>query len=78
MDLGKSASSNYIDNLVSANNGRFIEVWESDQLKALFRELRNSHGHGPGSAPQPNLSPEQEQWVIENAMIWIKSLVRRM
>jgi hypothetical protein len=71
-------AANYIDNLVSANNGRFIEVWESDQLKALFRELRNSHGHGPGSGPQPNLSPEQEQWVIETAMIWIKSLVRRM
>lgn len=71
-------AANYIDNLVSANNGRFIEVWESELLKALFRDLRNPHGHGPGSAPQPNLSPEQEQWVIETAMIWIKSLVHRM
>ena len=71
-------AANYIDNLVSASNGRFIDVWESDQLKALFRDLRNPHGHGPGSAPQPSLTPEQEEWVIETAMIWIKSLVRRM
>jgi hypothetical protein len=71
-------AANYIDNLLSGRNGRFIEVWESNQLKALFSELRNPHGHGPGSAPQPNLSPEQEQWVIEISMIWIKSLVRRM
>lgn len=71
-------AANYIDNLVSSNNGRFIEVWESEQLKALFRDLRNPHGHGPGSAPQPSLTAEQEQWIIETAMIWIKSLVRRM
>lgn len=25
------SAANYIDNLVSANNGRFIEVWESEQ-----------------------------------------------
>lgn len=71
-------AANYIDNLVSANNGRFIEVWEAENLKALYRDLRNPHGHGPGSAPQPNLSPEQEEWIIETAMIWIKSLVRRI
>ncbi len=71
-------AANYIDNLVSKNNGQFIEVWESEQLKALFRDLRNPHGHGPGRAPQPSLTPEQEEWVIEAAMIWIKSLIRRM
>lgn len=70
--------ANYIDNLVSANNARFIEVWESEQLKTLYRDLRNPHGHGPGSGPQPTLSPEQEEWIIETAMVWIKSLVRRM
>jgi len=71
-------AANYIDNLVSSANGRFIDVWESDQLKALFRDLRNPHGHGPGSAAQPVLSDLQEQWVIECSMIWIKALVQRM
>jgi hypothetical protein len=71
-------AANYIDNLVSSANGRFIDVWESEQLKALFRGLRNPHGHGPGSAPQPDLSDHQEQWAIECTMIWIKSLVNRM
>lgn len=70
-------AANYIDNLVSAANGRFIDVWEADQLKAIFRDLRNPHGHGPGSAPQPALSEYQESWIIECAMIWIKSLVKR-
>jgi len=71
-------AANYIDNLVSSANGRFIDVWESEQLKALFRDLRNPHGHGPGSAPQPVLSDQQEQWVMECSMIWIKALVNRM
>ena len=70
-------AANYIDNLVSAANGRFIDVWESEQLKALFRDLRNPHGHGPGAAPQPTLSDHQENWIIECSMIWIKSLVTR-
>ena len=71
-------AANYIDNLVSAANGRFIDVWESEQLKALFRDLRNPHGHGPGSAPQPALSGHQESWIIECSMIWIKSLINRI
>jgi hypothetical protein len=71
-------AANYLDNLLSSANGRFIDVWESDQLKALFRDLRNPHGHGPGSGPQPALSDPQEAWVIECAMIWIKSLVGRI
>jgi hypothetical protein len=74
----ENGASNYIDNLVSSKNGRFISVWESDNLKSLFKNLRNPHGHGPGSSPPPQLSKEQEQWVIETAMIWIKSLIRRM
>ena len=70
-------AANYIDNLVSATNGRFIDVWEAEQIKAIFRDLRNPYGHGPGSAPQPALSEFQESWIIECAMIWIKSLVKR-
>ncbi|MFZ3047055.1 MAG: hypothetical protein WA151_14175, partial [Desulfatirhabdiaceae bacterium] len=41
-------AANYIDNLVSSANGRFIDVWEAGALKAMFRDLRNPHGHGPG------------------------------
>ena len=70
-------AANYIDNLVSAANGRFVDVWESEQLKALFKGLRNPHGHGPGSALQPTLSDHQENWIIECSMIWIKSLIHR-
>ena len=71
-------AANYVDNLVSAANGRFIEVWEGDQLKALFGTVRNPHGHGPGAAPQPNLSIQQQSFVIENAMSWVKSIVSRI
>ena len=58
-------AANYVDNLVSSENGRFIDVWEADMLKKTFSELRNPYGHGPGSSPQPNLTEQQEQWVIE-------------
>ena len=71
-------AADYINNLVSQNNGRFIDVWEGDGLKAIFSHVRNPHGHGPGSAPQPALSPSQTAWVIESCMSWIKSLIRRM
>ena len=74
----EKGAANYIDNLVSAAHGQFIAAWEAEALKLLFRELRNPHGHGPGSQPQPTLSTEQTAWVIESAMSWIKSLVRRM
>lgn len=73
----EKGAANYIDNLISAKNGRIIEVWEGDALKALFGSVRNPHGHGPGSAPMPSLSPEQQDWVIESAMSWIKSLIKR-
>ena len=71
-------AANYIDNLVSQANGRFIEPWESDMLKSIFRDVRNPQGHGPGNQPQPSLNDEQTSWVIESAMSWMKSLIRRM
>jgi hypothetical protein len=71
-------AANYIDNLVSATNGRFIEVWESDSLKGMFSDVRNPFAHGPGQAPMPTLSPQQMDWAIDTAMAWIKSLVRRL
>jgi hypothetical protein len=74
----ETGAAGYIDNLVSAKNGRFIEVWESEALKALFSELRNPHSHGAGSNPPPPLLDAQQNWAIESCMSWIKSLVRRM
>jgi hypothetical protein len=71
-------AANYIDNLVSSTNGRAIAVWEADALKALFRDVRNPHSHGPGTQPHPSLTREKQTWVIETVMSWIKSLVRRM
>jgi hypothetical protein len=70
-------AANYIDNLVSSANGRFIDLWEAEMLKKLFSELRNPHGHGPGSSPQPTLTEQQEKWVVESSIIWIKSLANR-
>jgi hypothetical protein len=74
----EKGAANYIDNLVSAANGRFIAVWEAEALKLLFRELRNPQGHGAGSQPPPTLSTTQVTWTIESSMSWIKSLIRRM
>jgi hypothetical protein len=71
-------AANYIDNLVSTTNGRFIDPWEANALKILFRDLRNPEGHGPGSRPQPSLTNEQQSWAIESCMSWIKSLVHRL
>jgi len=73
----EKGAANYIDNLVSKSNGRFIEVWESKALKEIFM-LRNPHGHGPGDEPQPSLNDQQVDWIIESCMIWIKSLIKRI
>lgn len=70
-------AASYIDNLVSNKNGRFIDVWEAEALKQLFSNVRNPHGHGPGGDPMPSLAEYQSTCVIEVAMAWIKSLVRR-
>jgi hypothetical protein len=74
----ENGAAAYIDNLVSANNGRFIQVWEAEALKALFGKLRNPYSHGAGSDPPPRLLDAQQTWAIESCMSWIKSLVRRM
>jgi hypothetical protein len=73
----EKGAANYIDNLVSAKNGRFIKVWEKDALNALFSELRNPQFHGAGSNPPQRLLDAQQTWAIESCMSWIKSLVRR-
>jgi hypothetical protein len=74
----ETGAAGYIDNLVSTQNGRFIEVWEAEALKAIFAKLRNPHRHGGGSNPPDPLSDAQQTWAIESCMSWIKSLVRRI
>ncbi|MEO8059461.1 MAG: hypothetical protein ABI671_14180, partial [Burkholderiales bacterium] len=74
----EKGAANYIDNLVSQKNGRFIDVWEANLLKEYFGKVRNTVGHGPGSEPMPTLNAEQTNWAIESAMSWVRSLVKRM
>jgi hypothetical protein len=74
----EKGASEFIDNLVSSKHGRYIATWEADALKALFRELRNPLGHGPGDSQHMTLSHEQSTWAIEVSMSWIKSLLRRV
>lgn len=73
----ETGAGNYIDNLVSKANGRFLEVWEGNMLKDYFSKARNPFGHGPGSAEMPELSIPQTDWAIETAMSWIRNLIRR-
>lgn len=73
----EKGAHSFIDNLSSERGSKFIERWEAEALKALFTNSRNPFGHGPGPAPMPNPNPQQIDWVIENCMSWIKSLVRR-
>jgi hypothetical protein len=74
----EKGAANFIDNLVSKSNGRFIDTWEAEILKDYFRKVRNALGHGPGSDPMPELSTSQTDWAIETAMSWIRSLIRRL
>ncbi len=73
----EKGAADFVDNLVSLKLGRYVETWEAEALKSLFRDIRNPLGHGSGNAQPLALSTEQATWVIENAMSWIKSLVRR-
>ena len=73
----EKGAANYIDNLVSEKNGRFIEVWEADLLKAFFAKVRNPDGHGAGPAEMRTMTSQQTSWALESAMSWIKSLITR-
>lgn len=73
----EKGANNYIDNLASKKNG-YIQPWEGESMKIFFTNVRNPHGHGPGSAPMPSLGDEQTDWAIDFCMGWIKSLIRRM
>jgi hypothetical protein len=73
----EKGASNYIDNLVSEKNGRFVALWEAEAMKHLFAALRNPRSHGSGSAPRPEAHDQQRAWAIESCMSWIKSLIKR-
>ena len=74
----EKGASNYLDNLLSKKNGKYINAWEHKSLVGYFSNVRNPLGHGPGNNPIPKLTPEQADWAIEFCMIWIKNLIRRM
>lgn len=74
----EKGASNYIDNLVSKKNNRFIEPWEAEMLRAMFSDVRNPFAHGPGQAPMPKLTDEQTQWAIDTSMTWCRTLLSRL
>ncbi|WP_421574612.1 AbiJ-NTD4 domain-containing protein [Stenotrophomonas maltophilia] len=73
---GERGAHNYIDNL-SASRHDFMAAWERESLKAIFSQIRNPFGHGPGSAEMPALSAQQTDWAIAACMAWIRSLIER-
>jgi AbiJ N-terminal domain 4 len=75
---GEKGAHSYIDNIVSKKNGQFIDTWECNSLKRFFSDVRADFGHGPGSDPMPELTPQQTDWAIEFCMSWIKSLIQRI
>jgi len=68
---------NYIENLTSKHR-KFLDGWESDELKGFFTKVRNPLGHGPGKDEMPSLTQQQTDWAIETCMVWIKSIIRRL
>jgi hypothetical protein len=70
--------SDYLNHLEAKANGPFIEPWERQLMQKFFSDVRNDFGHGPGSAPMPNLSAQQTDYAIEFCMSWVKSLIRRL
>lgn len=75
---GEKGAHSYIDNLQASRNGSFIHPWEAESLKHLFSKVRNQLGHGPGGEKMPELTQQQTDWVIEAAMSWSKSLIKRL
>ena len=74
----EKGAANYIENLGSKSNGKFISDWERDCLKDFFFKVRNPFGHGAGSEEMPKLSTHQTDWAIEFCMSWVKSLIGRL
>lgn len=71
-------AATFVTNLVSKNNGAFLEAWEGELLTKLFSDVRNPFAHGAGQAAMPAMTAEQTNWTIDTSMNWIKTLVRRV
>ncbi len=74
----ETGAASFINNLASKHNGRFIDVWESELLIQLFKDVRNPFAHGSGQSVASNFNPAQTNWAIDTSMSWIKSLIIRM
>jgi hypothetical protein len=73
----ETGASSFIDHLQSDKNGNFIDGWEADALRQMFRHIRNPVVHGEGGAPPLQLNRHQTNLIIESCMSWIKSLALR-
>lgn len=69
---------NYIENIASKRSGYFIQPWEAEILKSYFKYVRNPTSHGPGNEIPPEYSLTQTSWVVDNCIIWCKSLIGRL
>ncbi len=66
----------FLSHLAGSKSGPVLIKDEHEELLSMFR-IRNDHGHGPGTAPMPNLSSQQELRYVHSAMVWIHSLSKR-
>jgi len=70
----EKGAADFIDNLVSSKQGRYIDTWEADALKSLFRDLRNPLGHGPGNS-QPLTCLHEGLQIFDGSMASLQYLV---
>ena len=68
---------NYIENLASKKI-KFIDQWEAETLKLLFKEIRNPLGHGVGKEKPIELKYYQIKFIIDLTLVWVKSLLMRL
>lgn len=70
-------ANNYLDNLY-CKKVNYIDEWEYESLKLLFKKIRNPLGHGPGNEEVITLSYYQTKCIIDLTLVWIKSLITRL
>lgn len=74
----EKGAANYVNNLGSNANGKWLAQWECEILKTMFTQVRNPFAHGPGAEKMPELSSQQTNWAIDTAMVWTRTLISRM
>ena len=72
----ETGAAAFLSHLAGSKSGPVLIKDEHEELLSMFR-IRNDHGHGPGTAPMPNLSSQQELRYVHSAMVWIHSLSKR-